>query len=215
MKNRIIDYIKRNRVSTTEVADCLGKSGSIFNANAVNHGHFAVGNVFHVYACNGTNWDVHEQIQDVKDNDIVFVEAFDNTDKAIFGDLVSKYLLLYKQAGAIVTNGLLRDAQRLIKENWKIWCKGFDPVGYVNEKKELNFAQIAKIEIHRNIYHGSIAVCDDTGVVMIPKEYHTQEFLDKIEFMENQEDIWFECIDRKKYSTFETVCLKKYLKGNE
>lgn len=211
MKNKIIDYIKRNRVSATEIADCLGKQGSIFNANAVNRGHFAVGNVFYVYASNGTNWDVHEQIQDVKDNDIVFIEAYDNLDKAIFGDLVSKYLLLYKQAGAIVTNGLLRDAPRLIRENWKIWCKGFNPVGYVNEKIELNFEQINKIKINKKLYHDSIAVCDDTGVVIIPKEHHTKEFLEKIEFMEHQEDIWFECIDRKKYSTFETVCLKKYL----
>jgi 4-hydroxy-4-methyl-2-oxoglutarate aldolase len=215
MKNKIIDYIKRNRVSSTEIADCLGKSGSIFNANAVNRGHFAVGNVFYVYACNGTNWDVHEQIQEVQDNDIVFVEAFDNLDKAIFGDLVSKYLLLYKQANAIVTNGLLRDAPKLIKENWKIWCNGFEPVGYINEKRELNFRQLNEIEIHKEMYHGSIAVCDDTGVVIIPKEYHTEEFLAKIEFIEEQEDIWLECIDRKKYSTFETICLKKYLEENQ
>jgi regulator of RNase E activity RraA len=211
MKNEIIDYIRRNRVSATEIADCLGKSGSVFNANAVNRGHFVVGNVFYVYACNGTNWDVHKQIQEVQDNDIVFVEAYDNINKAIFGDLVSKYLLLYKQAGAIVTNGLLRDAPRLIKENWKIWCRGFDPVGYVNEKTELNFEQINKIKINKELYHDSIAVCDDTGVVIIPKENHTKEFLEKIEYIEHQEDIWFECIDRKKYSTFETVCLKKYL----
>jgi len=211
MKNKIIDYIKRNRVSATEIADCLGKSGSISNANAVNSGHFAVGNVFYVYACNGTNWDVHEQIQSVQDNDIVFVETFDNLDKAIFGELVSKYLLLYKQASAIVTNGLLRDAPRLIKENWKIWCKGFNPVGYANEKIELNHEQIDKIEISKEKYHGAIAICDDTGVVIITKEHHTQEFLNKIEMMEYQEDIWFECIDKKKYSTFETVCLKKYL----
>ena len=215
MKNKIIDYIKRNRVSATEIADCLGKGGSIFNANAVNRGHFAVGNVFYVYACNGTNWDVHEQVQEVQDHDIVFVEAFDNFDKAIFGDLVSKYLLLYKQAGAIVTNGLLRDAPRLIKENWKIWCRGFDPVGYINEKVELNSEQVNNIKDHRKIYHGSIAICDDTGVVIIPKEYHTKEFLEKIEFMESQEDIWFEYIDKKKYSTFEDETQINQFKKND
>ena len=211
MKNKIIDYIKRNRVSATEIADCLGKKGAIFNANAVNRGHFAVGNVFYVYACNGTNWDIHEQIQSVQDNDIVFVDVYDTDDKAIFGDLVSKYLLLYKQAGAIITNGFLRDAPRLIKENWKIWCKGFTPVGYINEKIELSYDQIEKIRRSQQEYNGAIAICDDTGVVIIPKKQHTEEFFRKIEFMESQEDVWFECIDRKKYSTFETVCLKKYL----
>lgn len=211
MKNKIIDYIKRNRVSSTEIADCLGKTGSIFNANAVNRGHFAVGNIYYVYAINGTNWDIHEQIQNVKDNDIVFIEAYDHLNKALFGDLVSKYLLLYKQANAIVTNGLLRDAPRLIKENWKIWCKGFEPVGYSNVKVPLSETQQTAIQEQIQKYHGAIAVCDDTGVVIIPKEFHTEEFMQKIEFIEHQEDIWFECIDRKKYSTFETVCLKKYL----
>lgn len=133
MKKNIIDFIKRNRVSTTELADCMGKSGSIFNVSAINRGHFKVGNLFWVYASGGTNWDVHKQIENVQDGDVVVIETFDTFDKAIFGDLVSKYILLYKQASSIVTNGLLRDAPRLIKENWPIWCKGFNPVGYINE----------------------------------------------------------------------------------
>ena len=211
MKKTIIDFIKRNRVSTTELADCMGKSGAIHNTKAINRGHFAVGNLFYVYACNGTNWDVHEQIQDIQDEDIVFIDVLDQHDKAVFGDLVSKYLLLYKQAQAVVLNGLLRDAPRLIKENWPIWCDGFSPVGYINEKIEKTQEQLNKIEKQRNFYQDAIAVCDDTGVVVIPKEFHNVEFLEKMKFIEEQEDIWFECIDRKKYSTYETVCLKKYL----
>jgi len=213
MKEKIIDYIKRNRVSSTEIADCLGKKGAIFNANAINRGHFTVGNVFYVYAANGTNWDVHKQIENVNDNDIVFIEVLDNLDKAVFGDLVSKYLLLYKQANAIVTNGLLRDAPKLIKENWKIWCKGFSPVGFVNEKTEITKSQNQLINQSKEKYEAAIAVCDDTGVVIIPKSLHNGDFYKKIQFIEEQEDIWFDCIDRKKYSTFETVCIKKYL-GN-
>lgn len=60
------------------------------------------------------------------------------------------------------------------------------------------------------MYDGSIAVCDDTGVVIIPKELHTEEFLEKLDFIENQEDIWFECLDHKKWNTYDIVCLKKY-----
>jgi 4-hydroxy-4-methyl-2-oxoglutarate aldolase len=211
MKKAIIDFIKRNRVSTTELADCMGKQGSIHHVRAINRGHFAIGNLFYVYACNGTNWDIHKQIESVQDGDVVFVDVFDNLDKAVFGDLVSKYLILYKQAKAIVTNGLLRDAPRLIKENWPIWCDGFNPVGYINEEIEKTADQLHFIEKRMLEYHDSIAVCDDTGVVIIPQEFHNQEFLDKMQFVEEQEDMWFECIDRKKYSTYETVCLKRYL----
>ncbi|MNU05326.1 hypothetical protein D3C72_2500850 [compost metagenome] len=62
----------------------------------------------------------------------------------------------------------------------------------------------------KEIFDGSIAVCDDTGVVIIPKDKHNDEFIERLEFIEEQEDIWFDCIDRKKWSTFDTVCLKKY-----
>lgn len=212
-KDKIIDYIKRNRVSTTEVADALNKTGAIPNVQAINNGHFKVGNVFWGYACNETNWDVHEQIQEAKDGDVIFIDVFDCNDRAIFGELVSKYLLLYKQASAIVVNGNLRDAPRLLKENWAIWCKGFNPIGCHN-KKNNNYSeeQLLKIGCSREKFSNAIAICDDCGVVIIPTQYHNEEFYKKLEFIEEQEDTWFECIDKYKMSTFETVCLKKYIK---
>ena len=53
-------------------------------------------------------------------------------------------------------------------------------------------------------------VCDDSGVVIIPKEQITEDMLQKLIAIEEQEDIWFDCIDRRKWDTFDTVCLKKY-----
>jgi 4-hydroxy-4-methyl-2-oxoglutarate aldolase len=211
MQDKIIDFIKRNRVSSTQIADCLNKSGGVIGANAINRGHFRVGKINWVYAVNGTNYDVHEQIQRTQDNDIVYVDVHNHLDKAVFGDLVSKYLLLYKQASAIVTNGLLRDAPMLIKENWAIWCSGFTPVGYVNHQLTTPDDVQNTIEHRRVMFDGAIAVCDDTGVTVIPKIEQTQDFLDKMLAIEEQEDAWFDSIDRLKYSTFETVCLRKYL----
>lgn len=209
MKNQIVDYIRRNRVSTTEVADCLGKTGALPNVRSVNSGHFAVGNVFWAYAYGETNWHFHEQIQRVNEGDIVFTEAFECGDRAIYGDIVSKYLLLYRQAQALVTTAKLRDAPRLIKENWPVWCAGFNPIGCFNSPLDRDVDAVIKIE-NTERYHGSIAVCDDTGVVIIPKDHHNQEFLNKLEFIEEQEDVWYECIDRKKWSTYETICLRRY-----
>ena len=92
--NLIIEKIKRNRISSTEVADCLGKSGDIPDVYALNRGQFRVGRVFWVYAWNQSNWDVHEQIRNVQEGDIVYIEPFNCNNRAIIGDLVSKYLLL-------------------------------------------------------------------------------------------------------------------------
>lgn len=211
IREQIVDYLTRNRVSTTEVADCLGKSGVMTGLYPVNKGHYVAGRVKWVYAYDESNWPVHEQICDIDENVIILVEAFGCKDRAVFGELVSKYLLLYKQCKAIVAGGKMRDAAALIRENYPIWCSGFNPVGCFNRKPEKTLNEAIYRE-HYELYEDTIAVCDDCGVVVIPKEQITEEFLQKLKNIENQEDIWFDRLDHYKENTFEIVCQKNYLK---
>lgn len=210
IKERIIDYIKKNRVSTTEVADALGKTGVVKGIMPINKGRFRVGVVRWVYACDESNYTVHEQIKDIEENHIVFVDVFDCGDRAIFGELVSKFLLLYRQSEAVVVRGNLRDAAALLRENWPIWCEGFNPVGCFNKEPE-NLPDEATLTARRNLYEGSIAVCDDCGVVIIPRENINEDFLEALRRIENQEDIWFDRLDHYKDNTFDIVCKKTYL----
>lgn len=210
IERQTLEKIRTNRISTTEVADCLGKRGALPGMAPLNRGHFEVGRVFFAYAYGGSNWELHEQLREVKRGDVVMVESHGCEGKALFGELVAKYLLLYKGATAIVANGLLRDAHRLYRENWPIWSLGVTPVGCINKpnNEELDPA------VHddwRSRYEGAVAVCDDGGVVIVPKADLTQDFLKKLDFIEIQEDIWFFCVDTKKWSTYETVCKKRYL----
>lgn len=207
--DKIIEYIRMNKVSTTEIADCLGKSGALSGVYAISQGQFQVGRVRWVYAYNESNWDVHEQVREVEKGDIVYIEAFNCKDRAVIGELVTKYIIFYRQAAALVTNAKMRDAHRLLKERYPVWCSGFSPVGCFNKKNEIPFDETI-IRDRKERIDGSIMVCDDSGVVVIPKEELTEEFYGKIEAIEVQEDIWFDCIDRRKWDTFETVCLKKY-----
>ena len=210
MRDKIIEYIKCNRVSTTEVADCLGKTGVIPDVMPIRSGYFQVGKVKWVYAFDESNWSVHEQITNTEKEDIVLIDTFGCNGRAVIGELVSKYILLYRQASAIVALAPMRDAAALLKENYPIWCKGFNPVWWFN-KKSNNFPQGDILKEHKEKYDGAIAVCDDCGVVLIPKEFHDENFYQKLEAIEEQEDIWFERLDRFKENTFEIVCLKKYL----
>jgi len=207
----IIDIIKRNRISTTEIADCLGKTGDISGVCALNRGHFAVGNVNSVFAINDSNWETHKMLRNVTAGDIVLVIPINCSSRAIFGSLVSRFVLLYRQAAALVVKGYLRDIPHLIKEDYPIWCYGGTPIGCYNREIEITEEIQSQIDIYHAIYRGSIAVCDDSGVVVIPKLYINDKFVEKLHFIEEQEDIWFDCIDRKKWDTFDTVCLKKYL----
>ena len=206
----IIDYLNRNRVSTTEVADCLGKSGAICEVMPINRGHYCAGLIKYVYTYDESNWEVHRQIANIEEGKIIFVESFNCAGRAIFGELVSKYLLLYRQSKAIVALGKMRDAAALIRENYPIWCIGFNPVGCFNRKPDSGKDITVMKESYEN-YENAIAVCDDCGVVVIPKEEITLEFLKKLENIESQEDIWFDRLDHFKENTFQIVCEKQYL----
>lgn len=208
MQDKIIEYIRRNRVSTTEVADCLNKSGALSGVLPINRGHFSVGKVSWVYAWNESNWSIHEQIQSIPEGNIVLITGIDCKDRSLIGDLVAKYLLLYRQSRAIVVCGNVRDAARLIKENWPIWSAGLNPVGCFNDL-QISQPTSQQLEIGKR-FDNAIAVCDDCGVVIIEDEFQTSEFIKKLESIEEQEDLWYDCINRRKWSTFETVCLKKY-----
>lgn len=207
----IIECIKVNRISTTEIADCLGKTGVMSGVSTLNRGNFKVGKVKWVYGFKDSNYSIHEQIQEVEKGSVVIVDAFDVNDRALFGELVSKYLILYCQAEAVIANGFIRDANNIIKQNYPIWCKGVTPVGCFNKKVEMDENLKEIILKKQQQYDGTIAVCDDTGVVIIPKKEQNEMFIQKLNDIEEQEDTWFDCIDRKKMNTFETVCKKHLL----
>lgn len=211
IKESVIKHIEENKISTTEVADVLGKSGAIKGVLPINSRHFRVGEIAFIYAVNGSNWEVHEQLGRLNvENKVVYVHSINCEDKAVFGDLVCKFLFLYKKCKAVVVNGLLRDAHRLIKENYPIWCSGVSPIGCTNIKSDLtDFKQIADLKMK---YDEGIMVCDDSGVVLIEKSQINEEMIEKLKFIELQEDIWYFCLDTHKMSTYEIVCEKKYLK---
>ena len=212
---RILKYIKRNRVSSTEVADCLGKTGVVEGVNAVNRGHFAAGSVRYIYGHTESNWSIHEQARFVEPGEVVVMDGIDVKGRALVGELVSKFILLYREAVALVALEKMRDANDLIKNDFAVWCTGFNPVGCFNTDVSETEAVKKIVAERRAYYDGALAVCDDTGVVIIPKDQLTEAFYAKLEKIEEQEDVWFNCIDFKKWDTFDTVCRKRYLVGRE
>ena len=109
----------------------------------------------------------------------------------------------------MVVNGNVRDAPRLLRERWPIWATGFNPVGCWNTKPRKP-APPDPIALLEEKYRNAVAVCDDSGVVVIPDGRIGPQFLEKLKAMELQEDQWYECIDRRKWNTFETICLRAY-----
>ena len=79
----------------------------------------------------------------------------------------------------------------MLKENYPIWCNGVSPVGCFNKQVDkLEFVE--EIEKRKDHYQGAIAVCDDSGVVVIPKGFISEEFYNRLVAIEEQEDIWYD-----------------------
>jgi len=210
IKDRMVNMIKRNLISTSQVSDCLEKTGVLHEISALNNGHFRVGPVRFTYAFNCSNWELHEQLQNVGAGEVVIVEAINCGNHAAFGELVSKFTILYRQAAALIVHGLVRDVNVLRKENYPIWCSGTTPLGCFNRKNESG-PDDALLEGFRKQYEGTIAVCDDSGVTIIPATNITEDFLERLSFIELLEDAWFHSIDTDGFTTYETVCQKRYL----
>jgi len=205
-----IDYIEKNRASTVEVSDALGKKGAVDDVSALNAGEYAVGEIFYAATWGGSNWNLHKDIIDAPKNSVVFIDCFDCKD-AVLGDVVAKYLFLYCGISALVVNGKVRDVHRLLKEGYPIWCAGVSPVGCVNEYAELDSETEKELKKRKIMYNKSIAICDDSGVCIVERNKIDEDFLEKLEFIEAQEDVWYYCLDVLKQNTFEIICEKKYL----
>jgi regulator of RNase E activity RraA len=205
----IINFLKINRVSTTEVADALGKTGGLSRVSALNRGHYAFGRVRHIKCFDGSNFEIHDNLDSLSVNDILLVDPSEYSDLAYVGDLIAKYTLLYKRAAGIIVKGHIRDTSRLIRENYPIWSYGSNPVGATNMKtRHLSSSNKGEFE-------GGIAICDDGGVVLIHPTQITDRTLTKLNQIELQESLWYYCLDILGWNTREIVCDKKYLNSSE
>lgn len=215
MKEKIIELIKKNRISSVEVADALGKSGVLAGPKPLSTGQHVVGEVQYIYGHSESNWPIHKQGENVNEGGILYVDTFECNDKAAFGDIVAKYFLLYKQVEGVVVNGLLRDVHTLKKENYPIWCKGITPLGCYNKDVEETLEISNQVRLKKLQLEGSIMVCDDSGCTVISKNRINEDTYNRLEFIELQEDIWFYCLDTLKWSTYKTICEKAYLKDKD
>ena len=209
----ILNFCRKNRVSTTEVADALGKTGVFPKVLPVNLNQYRIGPVRCVFTANASNYAVHEQVRDVKEGEVVIVFAHQCDDRAIIGDLITKFTLLYRGAEAIVVQGMVRDAAQLRREGFAIWSDGVSPLGCHNRPTE-PYPTDLELEMRKK-YEGGIAVCDDGGVTVIPASRINADTFERLQQIEMQEDIWFFCLDTLKWDTKKIVCDKDYLKETD
>lgn len=212
---KIIAYLEEHKVSTEVIGDVLGKTGLVKDVYPVISDKYLVGEIQYFYTHTNSNWPLHEQIRNVQSGKVCFVDCLYVDDyHAAFGELVATYIYKKADAKGIVVTGKMRDLDGLRERNIPVWCTGITPIGCFNFQVTENAEIKRQAERGRNYYDGAIVVCDNSGVVVIPKEELNEDFIAKIEFLENQEKIWFDCVLNKNWNTYDTVCLKKYKNNN-
>jgi len=208
--DEIINFIRSNGLSSAQVGDAIGKVGGV-NCSPILTNKTFVGKLFYTYSYADSNWFIHNDIIEVEENMIVFIEDLGETNKALFGEIVSKFILNNKKAQAIVTNGKIRDLFDIKKDNLAIWHNFSSSIGCYNSKP-IYTDDLEKIAQERKrILSNSIIICDDDGAVIIPKDLINQELKIKLIKIKKQEEIWKECVFLKKWNTYDTICMKKYL----
>lgn len=205
----IIDLCARNRISTTEVADALGKSGVLPTPKPLIDGQYAVGRIRCAFTAYGSNYELHSHLENAQPGEVLLIFTHECESRAVLGSLVTKFLGLYRQVAGIVVLGLARDRASLLREDAKLWCEGYTPLGCVNEPGPLFPPDEA--QRLRDMYDGGVAVCDGGGVVAITADKVGPELLDRLHWIEAQEDLWFYCLDTLKWTTRDIVCHKRYL----
>ena len=208
-REAIIEFLQRNRISTTEVADALGKSGVLPDVQPLTSDIYHVGTVRSVFCAYESNYAVHEQMRAVEKDEVVIVFTHECHERAIFGDLVAKYAVRYRGAAALVVDGRVRDGASLRRERYPIWAKGVTPLGCFNTPTDM-FPPL-KEAAYRLEFDGGIAICDDGGVVVIPPSRINSDMLARLQRIEDQEDVWYYCLDTLKWDTKKIVCDRAYL----
>jgi regulator of RNase E activity RraA len=197
----VFSFIENNKLSTSDVADALGRKGNVKRIKSVNSGHYVVGKLQYLFSSSQSNWHTHKGLEGIENGNIAFVHDVDYSDKAICGHLMLSYALNYRKAKAVVVVGNIRDIERVIKENMPVWCVGTNPV--VCSKTETVIPSYVKD--YKEKYDNGIVVCDDTGVVVVTKEDMTDELMSKLEYVKNREEKWYKMLEEGK-STFEITC---------
>lgn len=207
---KIIETIRLNRISTTEVADALGKRHVMAGLQPITHDLHCVGPIRPVFAAHNSNYGIHDQVRQAEPGEVVIVYTHQCDGRAILGDLVVKFVTLYRRAAAVAVDGLVRDAARLRRERYPVWSTGVTPLGCYNTQGD-PFPQDKESAIRSEV-EGGIAVCDDGGVVLIPAAEVTENTLDRLNKIELQEDIWYYCLNVLKWDTKRIVVEREYLK---
>lgn len=199
MKDKILGFINDNDLSSSDVADALGRAGHVRWVRPLNRGFRAVGEVEYLFAWYGSTWHTHKDLAAVAPNRILYIDDHCCEMRAVLGHLMAEYAFTHKKALALVVNGNIRDVEKM--GNMPIWHRGASPV-VCQKRKPIDEPDV---DLERRKYQGGVMVCDDTGCTLIPPYLLTEQTLANLFVIRDREADWYSRMQRGE-STFDITC---------
>lgn len=162
----LIDAFKDITAATAH--ESFGRRGAVDSAiKPIYPGLRVLGSAFTVKTPAGDNFTIHAALQLAKPGDVLVIDAGDYTEQGSFGDVMATAALSRGIAG-LVTNGGVRDAERIHKLGFPIFSRSISIKGTVKEtfgeiNQPIAFGGVT-------INPGDLIIGDDDGIVAIPRE---------------------------------------------
>lgn len=115
----------------------------------------------------GTNLGVWAAFEHVRPGDVLVIATHDSRERAVVGDLLAGFLFNAGVA-AIVTDGMVRDAEELDAMDKPVFAHGITPVGPAKDGA-VSVGLPVTLGIQR-IASGDVIVGDRDGVVVVPQD---------------------------------------------
>lgn len=163
-------------IPAANLDDCMGRQAAASAAIKPIGKSGIVGPALTVKVPPGDNLMFHYALDLAKEGDVIVIDAGGCTDRAIFGEIMVRYLLKKKIAGIIV-DGAMRDKEDIAATGLPVYARGVTPDGpWKNGPGEVNTPVCCG---GRTVFPGDIVVADGDGIVFIRPE-HAEDVLAKV-----------------------------------
>jgi regulator of RNase E activity RraA len=124
-----------------------------------------VGPALTVLTREGDNLAIHRALDDACPGDVLVVNAFGESSRAVFGDLLAEVCLAHEVAGVVI-DGAVRDVGAIAELGLPVWAKGVTPAG----PSKHGPGQIGTVIACGRVVvaPGDLIVADSDGVAVVP-----------------------------------------------
>jgi len=154
--------------SVAMIADSMGRYGAMKPyIRPLAKGMKIAGPALTVQTYRSDNLMLHAALEIAEEGDVLVVDAGEVTNAGLWGGIMTT-MALKKKLGGIITDGAVRDSQEIIEACFPVFSKSISPLGGFKESPGSVNIPVSCGGVAVN--PGDIAIGDDDGVVVIPKE---------------------------------------------